>query len=80
MGRKHASLVYRIPLWQLAGALFDELELTEIKLVQLKNGKWQARVTGAGGRVEYGQGYSLGIAVRRAVLNYARAEGYEVEP
>lgn len=79
MGKKHASIVYHIPLWKVAGELFDELELAEIKLDLLKNGQWHARVTGVDGSVEHGKGYSLGTAVRRAVLNYIRTHGYEVD-
>lgn len=79
MTRKRSFLIYHVPFWDLAGDLFDELELESITLERTDDGRWEACIKGLKGPMICIAGYSKQYAVERAVQEFARAAGYEVD-
>lgn len=83
MTRKDSFLIYRVPFWDLAGDLFEELELESITLKRTDDGRWEACVKGLGGPTIGPMicmaRYDKNLAVELAVQEFARAAGYEVD-
>ena len=79
MTRKDSFLIYSVPFWDLAGVLFEELKLESITIERADDHSWGACVKGLDGYMACVVSCSKQDAVERAVQEFARAAGYEVD-
>jgi len=81
MTRKGSFLIYRVPFWDLAGDLFEELDLESITLERTDDGRWEACVKGLKGPMICMTSHDKQYSVERGFPRACGDEpnGYEVD-